>query len=97
MATLSKMIILWWLLIALQVSFNFIAPNIITKQKVFLGRSTKRMEQLMKHLSTKKQKRKATRNVAITEKNRLCQITVIYVYQKLKGRFQINLPLILMV
>ena len=33
MTTLSKIIILWWLFIASQLPFNFIASNIITKQK----------------------------------------------------------------
>ena len=32
MAT-SKMIILWWLFIISQFSFDFVAPNIMTKQK----------------------------------------------------------------
>ena len=59
MVTLSKMIILWWLLIALQVSFNFIAPNIITKQKVFLGRSTKRIGAINEAFEYKKTKTKS--------------------------------------
>ena len=58
MAMLSKMIILWWLLIALQVSFNFIAPNIITKQKVFLGRSTKRIGAINEAFEYKKKSKK---------------------------------------
>ena len=33
MAMLSEMIILWWLFIASQFSFDFIAPNIMKKQK----------------------------------------------------------------
>ena len=33
MTTLSEMIILWWLFIASQFSFDFITPNIMTKQK----------------------------------------------------------------
>ena len=33
MATLSEMIILWWLFIASQSSFDFIVSNIMMKQK----------------------------------------------------------------
>ena len=33
MAMLSEMIILWWLFIASQFSFDFIARNIMKKQK----------------------------------------------------------------
>ena len=33
MATLSKMIILWWLFIASQFTFDFIMPNTMMEQK----------------------------------------------------------------
>ena len=57
------MVILWWLFIASQFSFDFVVRNMM-KQK---GRGTKELEQFMKHLSTKIQE--VTSNVAVTEKN----------------------------
>ena len=33
MATLSEVIISWWILIASQLAFDFIAPNIMAKVK----------------------------------------------------------------
>ena len=62
MATLSKMVILWWLFIALYFPFDFIAPNIMAEQK---GKGYQELEKL-KHLSTKMQE--ATSNVRITKK-----------------------------
>ena len=37
MTTLFEMIILWWLFIISQFSFDFVAPNIMTKQKGYKG------------------------------------------------------------
>ena len=64
MARLSEIIISWWLFITSQFSFDFITPNIMTKQR---GKSTKELEQLMKNLTTKMQE--VTSNVAVSEKN----------------------------
>ena len=58
------MIILWWLFITSQFSYDLIVPNIMMKQK---GKGYQGLEQLMKLLSTKIQE--VTSNVAIDEKN----------------------------
>ena len=41
MARLSEMIILWWLFIASQFSFDFIAPSIMTKLKALEYENTR--------------------------------------------------------
>ena len=90
MATLSKMIILWWLFTLWQFLFDFIVPNIMMKQKGKGYQGIGAIDEAFEYKNTGRY----FKSCNYWEKwKTICQTTAVSIYEGPKGHFQIKILL----